>query len=54
MEDGSCLCITQEDLTPEPAAPIVEEYVPPVDTIPPVITLRGNGQLAVSEIVRTV
>ena len=48
MEDGNCFCIPQEELTPEPAAPVVEEYVPPVDTTPPVLTLQGAGQLAVT------
>ena len=32
----------------EPAAPAVVEYVPPVDTTPPVLTLKGDGQLAVT------
>jgi hypothetical protein len=49
-EGGACLCwvTVEEELNTETAV-VVEEYVPPVDTTPPVITMSlGDGRWATS------
>jgi hypothetical protein len=45
-EGGACLCwVTVEDELDTETAVVVEEYVPPVDTTPPVITMIvGDGR----------
>ena len=45
--DGVCLCISAAALAEEEEVE-VEEFVPPADTVPPVLALLGDGTLVTS------
>jgi hypothetical protein len=48
-DSGVCTCaVDLLYLQNEATRVVLEEYTPPVDTTPPVLTLRGDGQLALT------
>eukprot|EP00854_Cymbomonas_tetramitiformis_P002680 gene2680-3454_t len=51
-DDGepSCVCLNTGMITESEdlESPTVAEYVPPVDTMAPVLTLHGTGELGVT------
>ncbi|KAK3237339.1 hypothetical protein CYMTET_52578, partial [Cymbomonas tetramitiformis] len=54
-EDGSdevnCICLDDGTISTSQTAPVVlAEYIPPVDTVPPAMTLLGTGKLGITSL----